>query len=67
MPEAALPLGLEERHFEAWLELWRRQCRVRFGETEAGELIALAEGIGQRLRAIVASKNRYWQAQNALE
>ncbi len=47
-----MPLGLEERHFQAWLGLWTRQCRARLAPAEAGELIAIAETIGQRLRAM---------------
>lgn len=54
MPMKHVPLGLEERHFEAWLGLWARQCRARLAPAEADELIAVAETIGQRLRQIVA-------------
>ena len=54
MPFKHLHLGLEERHFEAWLGLWRRHCQLRLPEREAGDLIRLAEGIGQRLRQIVS-------------
>lgn len=54
MPLKHMPLGLEERHFEAWLGLWARHCRARLSPVEAGELIAIAESIGQRLRQIVA-------------
>jgi hemoglobin len=54
MPLKHVPLGLEERQFQAWLGLWSRHCRAHLAPTEAGELIALAEGIGQRLRQIVS-------------
>lgn len=54
MPLKHLPLGLEERHFQAWLGLWARHCRAHLAAVEAEELIAVAEGIGQRLRQIVA-------------
>lgn len=54
MPVKHMNLGLEERHFEAWLGLWGRQCRARLPAAEAEELIALAETIGQRLRQIAA-------------
>lgn len=53
MPTKHVSLGLEERHFQAWLGLWARQCRARLAPTEAAELIALAETIGQRLRSMV--------------
>jgi hemoglobin len=54
MPMKHVPLGLEERHFLAWLELWSRQCRTRLAPLEANELISIAETIGRRLRQIVA-------------
>lgn len=53
MPLKHIPLALEERHFAAWLDLWHRHCRAHLGAVEAGEMIALAEAIGQRLREIV--------------
>ena len=55
MPMKHFPLGLEERHFDAWLGLWARQCRIRLQPKEADEMIAVAESIGQRLRAMIAS------------
>ncbi len=54
MPVKHFPLGLEERHFEAWLDLWRRHCRIRLTPAEADEMILAAESIGQRLRAMIA-------------
>lgn len=54
MPFKHVPLGLEERHFLAWLGLWARHCRAHLAPTEAEELINLAEAIGQRLRHIIA-------------
>lgn len=54
MPFKHLHLGLEERHFEVWLSLWCRHCRARLPERDAGDLIHLAEGIGQRLRQILS-------------
>lgn len=54
MPMKHVPLRLEERHFQAWLGLWARQCRARLAPAEADDLIAVAETIGQRLRQIVA-------------
>ena len=54
MPFKHISLGLEERHFAAWLDLWRRHCRAHLLATGAQELTALAELIGVRLRQIVA-------------
>jgi hemoglobin len=53
MPMKHMPLGLEDRHFQAWLGLWTRQCRARLAPVEAAELTAIAETIGQRLRAMI--------------
>ncbi len=53
MPMKHVPLGLEEAHFQAWLGLWSRHCQARLAPTEAADLIAIAETIGQRLRQIV--------------
>ena len=50
MPQKHFPLSLEPRHFEAWLDLWRRHCRIHLPATEAAELIVVAESIGERLR-----------------
>jgi hemoglobin len=52
-----MALGLNERHFQAWLGLWSRHCQAHLTPGEAEELIALAESIGQRLRQIVAIPN----------
>ena len=54
MPQKHFPLGLGLDHFDAWLELWRRQCRIRFAPPEAAEMIQLAESIGDRLRFLIA-------------
>lgn len=54
MPQRHFPLGLGETHFEAWLDLWRRNCRIYLGASEAEEMIRLAEGIGERLRMLVS-------------
>lgn len=54
MPQKHFPLGLEAKHFEAWLDLWRRHCSAHLGANEAAEMIAAAEGIGARLRWLVA-------------
>jgi len=53
MPQRHFPLGLEAQHFEAWLDLWRRNCRIWLKSREAEEMIFLAESIGERLRELV--------------
>jgi hemoglobin len=61
MPLKHLTLGLEPKHFAAWLELWDWNCKRHLPPAEAAEMSALAHGIGQRLRQIVgaASKDPY--------
>ncbi len=54
MPMKHFPLGLEERHFAAWLGLWARHCRAHLAPAEAAEMITVAETIGQRLRQMIA-------------
>ncbi|MBX3735301.1 MAG: group III truncated hemoglobin [Candidatus Didemnitutus sp.] len=54
MPRKHFPLGLEARHFEVWLDLWRRNCRAQLPAVEAEEMIRAAEEIGQRLRDMIA-------------
>ena len=54
MPFKHVHLHLEERHFQAWLGLWHRHCRIRLPEPEALDMIRAAEGIGQNLRLIIA-------------
>lgn len=54
MPFKHLSLGLEEKHFAAWLDLWQRNCRAQLPPTEGAQLIAIAEAIGVRLRQIIA-------------
>ncbi len=54
MPFKHISLGLEERHFAAWLDLWQRHCHAHLPPLEARQLIVLAESIGLRLRQIVA-------------
>ena len=58
MPQKHFPLSLEPRHFEAWLDLWRRHCRIHLPATEAAELIMAAESIGERLRWLAAQYGR---------
>lgn len=54
MPFKHVSLGLEEKHFAAWLDLWQRNCLAQLPPTEAAQLIAIAEAIGVRLRQIIA-------------
>lgn len=54
MPFKHVSLGLEEKHFAAWLDLWQRNCRNQLPSTEAEQLVAIAEAIGVRLRQIIA-------------
>lgn len=54
MPRRHFPLGLSEQHFEAWLDLWRRNCRIHLTPSAADEMIALATSIGERLRTLIA-------------
>jgi hemoglobin len=58
MPQRHFPLGLTEHHFAAWLDLWRRQCRIRLAPPEAEEMIRIAEGIGARLQWLIAAQAR---------
>ena len=51
-----LALNLQEQHFEAWLELWKRTCRTHLSESQAEEMGQIADRIGMRLRAIIAHK-----------
>ena len=53
MPWKHVALGLEEQHFEAWLGLWHRNCKIHLPPAEATEMIEAAEMIGQRLRYIL--------------
>ena len=55
MPQRHFPLGLGPDHFEAWLDLWRRNCAIYLPAPEAAEMIRLAEGIGARLRDLIAT------------
>lgn len=55
MPRKHLPLGLEARHFDVWLQLWTFNCRSHLKEAEAEEMICMAHEIGQRLKIIVGA------------
>ncbi|MBA4149730.1 MAG: group III truncated hemoglobin [Verrucomicrobia bacterium] len=44
-----VPLGLKEKHFQAWLGLWEHNCRIWLSADCASELIAIAHQIGARL------------------
>lgn len=54
MPAKHLNLGIDTRHFSAWLQLWRFNCSSHFKEPEAQEMISLAHEIGRRLKSIIA-------------
>jgi hemoglobin len=54
MPQRHFPLGIGETHFAAWLDLWRRNCRIHLPADAADEMIALSEAIGDRLRFLIA-------------
>jgi hemoglobin len=53
MPAKHLTLGIDGRHFAAWLQLWDFNCASHLKTAEAREMSALAHGIGERLQAIV--------------
>jgi hemoglobin len=53
MPARHLNLGLEERHFQVWLQLWESHCAACLGRKEAREMITLAHDIGRRLKRII--------------
>jgi hemoglobin len=53
MPAKHLNLGIESRHFAAWLQLWNFNCSTYLKETEAREMITLAHEIGRRLKNIL--------------
>lgn len=57
MPAKHLGLGIEPRHFAAWLQLWSFNCRSHLDTIEAQEMICLAEEIGRRLRSIVCNES----------
>jgi hemoglobin len=59
MPARHFPLGLGTDHFAAWLELWRRHCRIHLKAIEAEEVIGLAEAIGERMRLLIAHYDRH--------
>jgi hemoglobin len=53
MPAKHFNLGIEPQHFTAWLQLWSFNCRSYLKESEAQEMILLAQEIGQRLKSMV--------------
>ena len=53
MPMKHLNLGIEAQHFGAWLQLWTFNCRSHFKESEAEEMICMAQEIGRRLKSIL--------------
>jgi hemoglobin len=59
-----LSLGIDERHFAAWLALWDENAKATLPEAEAGEMSRLAHGIGDDLARMIA---RYRQPQFGVE
>jgi hemoglobin len=53
MPAKHFELGIEARHFAAWLQLWSFNCANYLKKEEAQEMITLAYGIGNRLKSIL--------------
>ncbi len=53
-----MSLGLEDRHFRAWLGLWEQNCRAHLEETEAEQMVNLAHNIGARLKLMIAQANQ---------
>lgn len=49
-----MSLGIGAEHFEAWLGLWRHNCRAHLPAPEAEEMVQSAEMIGQRMRGMLA-------------
>lgn len=57
MPFKHMNLGIDASHFAAWLQLWEFNCRRHLKADEAKEMIALAHGISQRLKSILAAND----------
>ena len=55
LPLKHAPLGIDARHFDAWLGLWEANCRCYLAPGEALELFELAQMIGRRLQSIVVA------------
>ena len=55
MPAKHFGLGLDAKHFGAWLQLWECNCRCYCELREAQEMTELARDIGNRLKGILAS------------
>ncbi len=53
MPAKHLNLGIEARHFAAWLQLWSFNCSSYLKQDEAREMITLAHEVGKRLKNIL--------------
>lgn len=58
MPAKHLRLGIEEHHFNTWLQLWDLNCCSHLKKTEAEEMICLAHEIGRRLKSIVSAESK---------
>lgn len=53
MPAKHVPLGIGAEHFAAWLDLWRRHCRMHLEAGAAADLIVAAEGLGERIQWVI--------------
>jgi hemoglobin len=54
MPALHVPLHLEDKHFNAWLSLWKANCKAHLKPREAEEMNRLANDIAERLKAILS-------------
>ena len=54
MPAKHFGLGLDAKHFGAWLQLWECNCRCYCAPREAQEMTELARDVGNRLRGILS-------------
>lgn len=49
-------LGIDARHFDAWLGLWEVNCGCYLAPREARELTEMAQMIGRRLKNIIGAE-----------
>lgn len=56
MPAKHFGLGLNPRHFGAWLQLWDSNCHCYLKPREATEMSQLAHEIGLRLKRIISNE-----------
>lgn len=58
MPARHVPLSLKEEHFQAWLGLWKHNCRIYLPKDCAEEMIQLADSVAARLRKFCGVTDR---------